>query len=133
MQLGMSHPTPTINRWAIVKRPYGTDVMLVANVVDTGRLPSLVFILVSDGVRDMAWAEGAAWLRRQIPGTKLMISPAMLRVVFRELTTSARSPRAPEPDLVMDDRNQVEAYIQAGLDGGEMALVNCRPFGPVLG
>ncbi len=47
----------------------------------------------------------------------------VLRVLLQELITSERSPRVPEPDLVMDDPDKVLAYTQAGREGGVMAPV----------
>lgn len=52
-----------------------------------------------------------------------MPSLAVLRVLLRELTTSQRSPRVPEPGLVMDDPGQVDAYVRAGREDGVMAPV----------
>lgn len=52
-----------------------------------------------------------------------MPSLAVLRVLFRELTTSERAPRITEPDLVMDDPEKVAAYTRAGLEDGVMAPV----------
>lgn len=52
-----------------------------------------------------------------------MPSGATLRVAFRELITWERSPRQPEPGLVMDDPNQVADYVRAGREGGVMAPV----------
>jgi ubiquinone/menaquinone biosynthesis C-methylase UbiE len=37
----------------------------------------------------------------------------VLQVLFRELTTRERSPRVPEPDLVMDKPENVDAYARA--------------------
>lgn len=52
-----------------------------------------------------------------------MPSTAVLRVLFRELTTLSRSPRQQEPALVMDDPSQVADYVRAGLEGGVLAPV----------
>jgi SAM-dependent methyltransferase len=52
-----------------------------------------------------------------------MPSLAVARVVLRELTTSERFGRTPEPDLVMDDPAKVEAYTRAGREDGVMAPV----------
>jgi SAM-dependent methyltransferase len=57
-----------------------------------------------------------------------MPSPAVLRTLLREILTSRRIPRTPEPDLVMDDPDQVAAYVLAGRPEGVMApvyLFNC--------
>lgn len=53
-----------------------------------------------------------------------MITTGVLRTVFRELTTTERSPRVPEPDLVMDDSDQVDAYAQSRCDGSGMEVMN---------
>lgn len=52
-----------------------------------------------------------------------MPSAAVLRTLLRELTTSERSARVPEPDLVMDDPGKVAAYVRAGREDGVMAPV----------
>jgi arsenite methyltransferase len=52
-----------------------------------------------------------------------MPSPAVLLTVLRELVTSERAPRVPEPDLVMDDPAKVAAYNRAGREDGVMAPV----------
>jgi len=50
-------------------------------------------------------------------------SIAVLRTLLRELTTSERARRVPEPDLVMDDPAKVAAYNEAGRTDGVMAPV----------
>ncbi len=52
-----------------------------------------------------------------------MASLKVLKVFLHELFTSERSPRIPEPDLVMDRPEQVAAYSLAGAEGGTMAPV----------
>ncbi len=52
-----------------------------------------------------------------------MPSPAVLLTLVREMVTSDRSPRVPEPDLVMDGAEEVAAYTRAGREGGVMAPV----------
>ena len=52
-----------------------------------------------------------------------MPSAAILRVALRELATWERSPREPEPGLVMQEPEQVADYVRAGLEGGVMAPV----------
>lgn len=52
-----------------------------------------------------------------------MPSPAVLLTLVREMVTSDRSPRVPEPDLVMDDAEKVAAYTSAGREDGVMAPV----------
>ena len=52
-----------------------------------------------------------------------MANLKVLKVFLHELFTSERSPRIPEPDLVMDRPEQVAAYSQAGAEGGTMAPV----------
>ncbi|MCQ1549065.1 MAG: class I SAM-dependent methyltransferase [Candidatus Accumulibacter phosphatis] len=52
-----------------------------------------------------------------------MTSLQILKVLVRELITSERAIRIPEPDLVMDRAEQVEAYTTAGAEGGTMAPV----------
>ena len=45
----------------------------------------------------------------------------MLPVIFREVFGRPEFPREPEPDLVMDDENQVKAYEEAGRIDGVMS------------
>lgn len=52
-----------------------------------------------------------------------MPSTAMLKQVFTELVAARDAPRVPEPNLVMDDPAQVEAFREAGLEHGVMAPV----------
>ena len=52
-----------------------------------------------------------------------MPSPAVVLSAFRELVMRKRSPRIPEPGLVMDDPKQVAAYVEAGLEHAVMAPV----------
>ena len=52
-----------------------------------------------------------------------MPSLAVLQVLVRELTTRERQPRVPEPDLVMDNPENVEAYTRAGTTDRVMAPV----------
>ena len=46
---------------------------------------------------------------------------ALLPTFLRELLEKRRFPREPEPDLVMDDKDQVDAYRTAGRIDGVMA------------
>lgn len=48
----------------------------------------------------------------------------LLKVLASELLTTERAQRVAEPDLVMDRQEQVEAYSQAGAEGGTMASLN---------
>lgn len=50
-----------------------------------------------------------------------MPNPSLLFNLFRELVVERTLPREPEPDLIMDDPYQVEAYSQAGKVQGTMA------------
>jgi arsenite methyltransferase len=50
-----------------------------------------------------------------------MPSLAVLRVLARELTTTERCGRTPEPSLLMDDPDQVAAFVHAGREGGVMS------------
>lgn len=52
-----------------------------------------------------------------------MPSINVLRTLLREITTSERAQRVPEPDLVMDDPAKVAAYVEAGRPNGVMAPV----------
>jgi arsenite methyltransferase len=52
-----------------------------------------------------------------------MPSAALIRTVVRELLTPERSPRVTEPGLVMDDPDNVAAYVEAGRVNGVMAPV----------
>lgn len=52
-----------------------------------------------------------------------MPSAAVIRTLLRELTTTQRAARAPEPDLVMDEPDKVAAYVRAGRQDGVMAPV----------
>lgn len=52
-----------------------------------------------------------------------MPSPKLVQSVIRELFTSERSPRRTEPDLVMDDPDNVAAYVEAGREHAVMAPV----------
>jgi ubiquinone/menaquinone biosynthesis C-methylase UbiE len=52
-----------------------------------------------------------------------MPSPQLLQSVVRELLTRERAPRIPEPDLVMDDPENVAAYVEAGREHAVMAPV----------
>ena len=45
----------------------------------------------------------------------------LLPVIYREVARARQFPREPEPDLVMDDPTQVEAYASAGRVDGLMA------------
>jgi ubiquinone/menaquinone biosynthesis C-methylase UbiE len=45
----------------------------------------------------------------------------LLRTLVREMVTSERAPRVPEPDLVMDDQEQVADYVKAGRELGIMS------------
>jgi ubiquinone/menaquinone biosynthesis C-methylase UbiE len=51
----------------------------------------------------------------------IVINPALIPVFLRELLVERSLPREPEPDLVMDDPDQVAAYAQAGRIDGVMA------------
>jgi ubiquinone/menaquinone biosynthesis C-methylase UbiE len=50
-----------------------------------------------------------------------MPNPALIPVFLRELVVGRTLPREPEPDLVMDDPEQVAAYVEAGRIDGVMA------------
>ncbi|KAB2968668.1 class I SAM-dependent methyltransferase [Zoogloea sp.] len=50
-----------------------------------------------------------------------MMNPALIPVFLRELLVERSLPREPEPDLVMDDPEQVAAYAEAGRIDGVMA------------
>lgn len=50
-----------------------------------------------------------------------MPNPALIPTFLRECLVSRTLPREPEPDLVMDDPDQVAAYVEAGLIDGVMA------------
>jgi len=52
-----------------------------------------------------------------------MASLAILKTLIRELITTERSSRVPEPDLIMDDPDKVEAFRKAGEINGVMAPV----------
>lgn len=52
-----------------------------------------------------------------------MPSPAVVLTVLREVITRERCPRTPEPGLVMDDPQQVAAYVEAGREHAVMAPV----------
>lgn len=52
-----------------------------------------------------------------------MPSPQLIQSVVRELLTRERAPRIPEPDLVMDDPENVAAYVEAGREHAVMAPV----------
>lgn len=52
-----------------------------------------------------------------------MPSPQLIQSVVRELLTRERAPRIPEPDLVMDDPDNVAAYVEAGREHAVMAPV----------
>lgn len=52
-----------------------------------------------------------------------MPSPQLIQSVLRELFTLERAPRIPEPDLVMDDPDNVAAYVEAGREHAVMAPV----------
>ena len=52
-----------------------------------------------------------------------MPSTKVLQTLMREIATTERAQRVPEPDLVMDDPAKVAAYIEAGAAGGVMAPV----------
>ena len=52
-----------------------------------------------------------------------MPSAQLIQTVVRELVTRERSPRVTEPDLVMDDPDNVAAYVEAGREHAVMAPV----------
>lgn len=52
-----------------------------------------------------------------------MPSPQLIQSVVREMFTRERAPRIPEPDLVMDDPDNVAAYVEAGREHAVMAPV----------
>jgi arsenite methyltransferase len=52
-----------------------------------------------------------------------MPSAQLIKTVVRELFTSERSERVTEPDLVMDDPENVAAYVEAGREHAVMAPV----------
>jgi arsenite methyltransferase len=53
----------------------------------------------------------------------IMPSLSVMKILLKELMTNEQVPRTPEPTLVMDDVDQVEAYTQAGRESGVMAPV----------
>lgn len=64
-----------------------------------------------------------------------MFDLALMSSFIREILVSERFPREPEPDLVMDDPQQVEAYVQAGrIDGalGALYLFNSSRISQVI-
>lgn len=56
-------------------------------------------------------------------GKNKMPSFKLIKTVVRELVTSERNPRVTEPDLVMDDPDNVAAYVEAGREHAVMAPV----------
>lgn len=60
-------------------------------------------------------------MKRQIVYKRPMVSPALFPTFIRELISARSLPREPEPDLVMDDPQQVAAYAEAGRIEGVMA------------
>lgn len=50
-----------------------------------------------------------------------MPSLSVLKVLLRELATSERAARIPEPELIMDSPEQVAAYAATGREGGSLA------------
>ncbi len=50
-----------------------------------------------------------------------MFNPRIIPTILREVFVQRTMPREPEPDLVMDDPQQVEAYVTAGRTDGVMA------------
>lgn len=50
-----------------------------------------------------------------------MFNPALIPTLLREIFTERTLPREPEPDLVMNDPQQVEAFAAAGRIDGVMA------------
>ena len=52
-----------------------------------------------------------------------MPSPKVVLTLLRERVTLQRSTRTPEPGLVMDDPQQVAAYVEAGREHAVMAPV----------
>lgn len=52
-----------------------------------------------------------------------MPSPQLIQSVVRELFSRKRAPRITEPDLVMDDPDNVAAYVEAGREHAVMAPV----------
>ncbi|MCL2345343.1 MAG: class I SAM-dependent methyltransferase [Desulfobulbus sp.] len=46
---------------------------------------------------------------------------SMLKIIVRETLSRGRIERTPEPSLVMDDEDQVQAYVAAGRETGVMA------------
>ena len=52
-----------------------------------------------------------------------MPSAVLIGSLIRELLTCKRCPLIPEPGLVMDDPEQVSAYVSAGREHGVMAPV----------
>jgi ubiquinone/menaquinone biosynthesis C-methylase UbiE len=53
----------------------------------------------------------------------MMPSVGLIKTVLRETFTRERSPRVPEPDLVMDNLDNVDAYDDAGADNAPMTPV----------
>ena len=59
----------------------------------------------------------------------------LLRTIAREVLTRDHAPRVPEPDLVMDDPNQVADYVRAGRELGIMSptyLFHCAQMCEVI-
>ena len=52
-----------------------------------------------------------------------MLSPSLFKTLLHELTTRARSARINEPDLVINDPDELTAYTHAGREDGVMAPV----------
>ena len=59
----------------------------------------------------------------------------VVKTLLRELVTTQRSPRVPEPDLVMDDPDKVAAFERAGREDGALAgiyLFHCAQICEIL-
>lgn len=65
-----------------------------------------------------------------------MPTPGLLITILRELLTRDRCPRIPEPELVMDQPEQVAAYVRAGREDWIMAptyLFHCAQMLDLVG
>jgi ubiquinone/menaquinone biosynthesis C-methylase UbiE len=64
-----------------------------------------------------------------------MLTPSLVLTILRETFSSERSPRVPEPDLIMDDPEKVRAFREAGAEDGIMAsvyLYHCAQISEVI-
>ena len=52
-----------------------------------------------------------------------MITPTLIKIFFKEVLSFRHLDRVCEPDLIMEDPQQVKEYTQSGLEGGVMAPI----------